>query len=106
MDHVSLSYAIAMAATIAFATTGVFAVAHRGIDLFGAMFLGIVTAIGGGTIRDVILQVPVFWAEDLTYVWVAMAAREPWNWPFDSRYEATMTGGTMRSMFCSPQPVG
>ena len=74
LDHVTLSYAIAMAATVAFAATGVLAVADRGIDLFGATVLGIITAIGGGTIRDVVLQVPIFWAEDLTYVWVALAA--------------------------------
>jgi len=36
--------------------------------------MGIITAIGGGTIRDVILDVPVFWASDLNYIWVALAA--------------------------------
>jgi uncharacterized membrane protein YeiH len=60
--------------TAAFAVTAVLAVAPRGIDFFGATVLGIITAIGGGTIRDIILDVPVFWAADLAYIWVALAA--------------------------------
>lgn len=36
--------------------------------------MGLITAIGGGTIRDVILEVPVFWASDLNYIWVALFA--------------------------------
>jgi len=37
------------------------------------MVLGVVTALGGGTIRDITLGVPVFWMDDFTYVWVAAA---------------------------------
>ncbi|WP_291993580.1 TRIC cation channel family protein [Candidatus Accumulibacter sp. ACC003] len=70
----SLNYSISMAGTAAFAITAVLAVAPRGIDLFGVCVLGIVTAIGGGTLRDVILNVPVFWAADMNYIWVALAA--------------------------------
>jgi uncharacterized membrane protein YeiH len=57
-----------------FAVTGVLAVNRRGLDAFGAVVLGIVTALGGGTVRDVVLNVPVFWLQDLSYVWVAIAA--------------------------------
>ncbi len=57
--------------TIAFAATAVLAVAPKGIDLFGATVFGIITAIGGGTIRDMILDVPVFWATDQSYIWIA-----------------------------------
>ena len=70
----ALTYWIGMAGTTAFAITGVLAVAPKGIDFFGATVLGIITAIGGGTIRDIILGVPVFWAADLAYIWVALAA--------------------------------
>lgn len=63
-----------MAGTVAFAVTAVLAVTPRGIDLFGACVMGVITAIGGGTIRDLILRVPVFWATDLTYIWVALCA--------------------------------
>jgi uncharacterized membrane protein YeiH len=60
--------------TAVFAVTGVLAVNRRGLDAFGAVVLGIVTALGGGTVRDVVLNVPVFWLQDLSYVWVAIAA--------------------------------
>ena len=70
----TLSYSIGMAGTVAFAVTAVLALAPKGIDLFGAVVLGIITAIGGGTVRDVILDVPVFWSTDLNYIWVAIAS--------------------------------
>lgn len=70
----SLNYTIGMAGTAAFAVTAVLAVAPKGIDLFGVCVMGIVTAIGGGTLRDIILGVPVFWATDLNYIWVALGA--------------------------------
>ncbi len=63
-----------MAGITAFAVTAVLAVAPTGIDLFSATVLGIITAVGGGTIRDLILNVPVFWATDLNYLWVAIGA--------------------------------
>jgi uncharacterized membrane protein YeiH len=75
MDWHSLDRVLAMAATVAFAVTAVMAVrGDRDVDLFGATVLGLITAVGGGTIRDVILDVPVFWATDLSYVWWAVAA--------------------------------
>ena len=70
----TLSYWIGMAGTVAFAVTAVLALAPRGIDLFGACVMGIITAIGGGTVRDLILDVPVFWSTDLNYIWVALGA--------------------------------
>lgn len=43
--------------TIAFAVSGALIAIERRLDLFGVLFLGIVTALGGGTIRDVLLGV-------------------------------------------------
>ena len=63
-----------MAGTVAFAATAVLAVAPKGIDVFGATVLGIITAIGGGTLRDIILDIPVFWSSNQIYIWVAAAA--------------------------------
>ena len=63
-----------MAGTVAFSVTAVLALAPRKIDLFGAVVLGMITAIGGGTIRDLILEVPVFWSTDLNYIWVSVGA--------------------------------
>lgn len=46
------------------AVAGAIAGRGRGIDLFGACFLGFITAFGGGTVRDVILQQPVTWVQN------------------------------------------
>jgi len=67
-------YEVQMIGTAVFAVTGVLAVNRRGLDAFGAVVLGIVTALGGGTVRDVVLEVPVFWLADLNYVWMATVA--------------------------------
>lgn len=72
MDAFNLQYLLGIAGTVAFAVTAVLAVTPRGIDLYGACVMGVITAIGGGTIRDMILDVPVFWATDLNYIWVAL----------------------------------
>jgi uncharacterized membrane protein YeiH len=62
---------ISMEATVAFAVTAVLAISEdRDLDVFGATVLGLITAIGGGTMRDIILDVPVFWSTDLSYIWV------------------------------------
>lgn len=70
----SINYWVGMAGTVAFAVTAVLAVAPRGIDIFGVLVMGVITAIGGGTVRDLIVDAPVFWGADLTYIWVAVAA--------------------------------
>jgi uncharacterized membrane protein YeiH len=62
------------AGTVVFAVSGVFAVAGRGLDWFGGIVVGIVTAVGGGTIRDLVLGAsPVFWVQDDTYLLLAVA---------------------------------
>jgi len=67
-------YTLEMLGIAVFAITGVLAVNRKGLDAFGALVLGAVTALGGGTIRDVIVRAPVFWIEDVNYVWIALAA--------------------------------
>lgn len=62
-----------MVGTAVFAVTGVLAVTRRGLDVFGALVLGMVTALGGGTVRDLMIRAPVFWIQDLNYVWAALA---------------------------------
>ncbi len=74
ISGVAPSYWFEMVATAAFAVTAVAAIKDRGVDLFGVLVFGVITAVGGGTLRDVILQVPVFWSKDLNYLWVALGA--------------------------------
>ena len=48
-------YGAELVGTVAFALSGAMLAAHKGLDLFGIVFLGVVTAVGGGTVRDVLL---------------------------------------------------
>ncbi|WP_299592422.1 trimeric intracellular cation channel family protein [uncultured Microbulbifer sp.] len=57
---------------VVFAFTGVLAAGHKQMDLFGAVVLACVTATGGGTLRDMILNVPVFWISESYYLWIAV----------------------------------
>lgn len=66
-------YAIELLGVAIFAITGVLAVSRRGLDIVGAAVLGLVTAIGGGTVRDLLMRYPIFWFEDFNYVWAALA---------------------------------
>jgi uncharacterized membrane protein YeiH len=61
--------------TFAFAVSGALAAAEKKLDLFGAVFLGFVTAIGGGTTRDMMIgNTPVSWLHDPVYFYVIVAA--------------------------------
>lgn len=61
--------------TFAFAVSGALAAAEKKLDLFGAVFLGFVTAIGGGTTRDMMIgNTPVSWLQDPVYFYVIVAA--------------------------------
>lgn len=66
-------YFIEMAGTAVFAISGVLAVTRRGLDVVGAVMLGLVTAIGGGTIRDLVVGIRPFWISDFNYAWAACA---------------------------------
>jgi len=58
-----------------FAVSGTLTAGRAGMDLFGAVVVAVVTAIGGGTVRDVLLDNhPVFWISDPTYLAVILAA--------------------------------
>jgi uncharacterized membrane protein YeiH len=57
-----------------FAITGTLAAGRKRMDLLGVIVLATVTALGGGTIRDVVLGAgPVFWISEPIYVLVASA---------------------------------
>jgi uncharacterized membrane protein YeiH len=57
------------------AITAVLAAEGKSIDLFGVLVLALVTAVGGGTIRDLCLGVrPLFWIAQPLHVWVALIA--------------------------------
>ncbi|GAB7219255.1 trimeric intracellular cation channel family protein [Vibrio comitans] len=67
----SLLYFIDLFGTAIFAISGVLLAGRLRMDPFGVMVLASVTAIGGGTIRDMMLgATPVFWIGDTSYIWV------------------------------------
>lgn len=61
-------------ATVTFSISGVLAARGARIDLFGIIVIGVVTAVGGGTVRDIILAVPIFWIVDSSFLVAAVAA--------------------------------
>lgn len=61
--------------TFTFAVTGALKAKGRDLHLFGALFLGAITAVGGGTVRDVIIdRAPLFYLKDPTYFLIAIIA--------------------------------
>jgi uncharacterized membrane protein YeiH len=65
-------YLVELIGTAVFAATGVLAVSRRGLDVIGAIMLGLVTAVGGGTVRDVLIRYPIFWFENFQYIWAGV----------------------------------
>lgn len=62
-------YALDLFGTAVFAASGALAAGRRHMDLFGVLVIAAVTAVGGGTVRDLLLdRHPVFWIADLTYL--------------------------------------
>lgn len=62
----SVSFVIELLGTIAFAISGAFSAMQKRLDAFGVIVIAFITAIGGGTIRDVLIgYTPVSWMRDL-----------------------------------------
>ncbi len=51
-----------------FAATGALAASRKQVDMIGFLFFAAITGIGGGTVRDLILDVPVFWVANPDYL--------------------------------------
>jgi len=66
-------YFLDLLGTLAFAITGAFKAKKGKLSLFGVIFLGIITAVGGGTVRDLIInRTPLFYLIDSNYLFVAI----------------------------------
>lgn len=71
----SLVYVIDLLGTLVFAISGVLAAVEKRFDLVGAFILGFVTAVGGGTLRDIMIgETPVGWMKDLHYFYAILLA--------------------------------
>ena len=58
--------------TFAFAISGIRLASAKQFDWFGAYVVGVVTAVGGGTIRDILLNAVPFWMEQASYLIVSL----------------------------------
>ena len=55
-------------AAIVFAVSGALVASRKGLDVMAFMWFAVITGVGGGTVRDLILNVPVFWVQNPVYV--------------------------------------
>jgi uncharacterized membrane protein YeiH len=71
----TMRYVLEMLGVAVFAASGALAAGRKRLDLLGVIVISIVTAVGGGTLRDLLLgRHPVFWIADPTNIVVAIAA--------------------------------
>lgn len=74
-----------------FAVTGVLGAVRRDMDVMSFLIVGVVTAIGGGTLRDLMLDQPLFWLAKPAFVYVA-ASTAVVTFFFERRFRATLRG--------------
>jgi uncharacterized membrane protein YeiH len=71
----TLLYIIDLAGVFVFAISGALSAGRKGLDLLGVLIISVVTAIGGGTLRDILLnRHPIFWISDPDYLIVIILA--------------------------------
>ena len=63
-----LVYFFDILAAVVFAVSGALVAARKGLDVMAFMWFAVITGVGGGTVRDVLLGVPVFWLQSPVYV--------------------------------------
>ncbi len=68
-------YFLDLVGVAVFAVSGVLAARSRGLDLLGVIVIAAITAVGGGTLRDLLLnRYPIFWITDVRYLTVIIAS--------------------------------
>ena len=71
----NIIYAIDIAGTFAFAISGALVAIKKDFDVFGVIIIAFVTAVGGGMIRDVLINAhPINWIGDINYIWTILTA--------------------------------
>jgi uncharacterized membrane protein YeiH len=74
LDWFTMNDGLDYASVAVFALTGALAASRSQLDIVGFIFIACLTALGGGTLRDMILNREVFWVADPTMLAVATAA--------------------------------
>jgi len=71
----TLIYTIDILGTFAFAISGALVASDKKFDLFGVLIIAFVTAVGGGMLRDILINAhPINWIGDLNYLWTIFLA--------------------------------
>lgn len=75
LPMIPVAAALDYASVVIFALTGALVASRQQLDLVGFIFVAVLTAVGGGTVRDVLLgRVPVFWVQRPEYIVLIAAA--------------------------------
>jgi len=68
-----MRYFLELLGVAVFAVSGVLAAGRKGLDVLGIAVIAVVTAVGGGTLRDLLLdRHPIFWIANTTPLWVIL----------------------------------
>jgi len=71
----NLIYFLDIAGTFAFAISGALVATRKKFDVFGVIIIAFVTAVGGGMLRDILINAhPINWMGDLNYIWTILIA--------------------------------
>ena len=75
VDPLTILYLLDLGGVAVFAVSGALVAGRKSLDLLGVVVIAVVTAVGGGTLRDVLLdRAPIFWIENTVYLWVIIAS--------------------------------
>jgi uncharacterized membrane protein YeiH len=80
--------------TVSFAVGGCITAGHAGMDALGCTIVGTITAVGGGTVRDLLLgQLPVYWVAEVEYIALCViAGLATFFWHIDDKNEVDSLG--------------
>ncbi len=71
----NIIYILDILGTFAFAISGALVASKKKFDLFGVIIIAFVTAVGGGMLRDLLINAhPINWIGDLNYIWTIFIA--------------------------------
>ncbi len=70
---------------LVFAISGALAAAEKRLDILGFILFATITGVGGGTLRDLLLDTQIFWIANASYVWVCIGGAVA-TWFFAGRF--------------------
>lgn len=68
--NIDYIYILDIIGVIAFAISGVLTAMQKRMDPFGIFIVAFVTALGGGTLRDILISKPIIWMDNVAYIYI------------------------------------